>query len=127
MAGEWGPGFEILGPLKGIMAYFKGVVPTTAALFLAVLIPMFRTTFRGIGSEKGTGSAAVAAGMMGSIFSPWFWILSVLFSVFLYFSARFENTALRILLFWIPTITVSVVVFGFWALLELLILRFGRG
>jgi hypothetical protein len=109
------------------MAYFKGVLSTMAALFLAVLIPMFRSTFRGVSSEKGTGLAALAGGVMEGIFSPWFWILALLFSVFFYFSARFENTALRILLFWMPTITVSVVVFGFWALLELLILRFGRG
>lgn len=109
------------------MAYFKGVLSTLATLFLAVLIPMFWTAFRGISSQKATGLAVLAGGIVGSIFSPWFWILAVVFSVFFYFSSRFKNQALRILLFWIPTITVLVVVLGFWALLEVLILRSGRG
>jgi hypothetical protein len=109
------------------MAYFKGVLATFATLFLAVLIPMFWTAFRGISSEKGTGLAAIAGGLTESIFSPWFWILAVAFSVFFYFSARLKNAALRILLFWIPTITVPLVVLGFWALIEVLILRSGRG
>jgi|SRR5450631_1763139 len=69
--------------------------------------------FRGISAEKGTGFTAVAAGTMGSIFSPWFWILALLFSVFFYFSAGFKNRALRILLFWIPTIITSALGFGF--------------
>ncbi len=56
--------------------------------------------------------------------SPWFWILALLFSVFFYFSGRFDNKALRILLFWIPTITTSTLGFGFCALVAFLVIRF---
>jgi hypothetical protein len=109
------------------MAYLKGVLGTVAALFLAVLIPMFWTTFRGISSEKQTGLTAVAGGLLESLVSPWFWILALLFSVFFYFSSRFDIKVLRILLFWIPTIAASVTGFGCWALCTFLVLRFGRG
>lgn len=109
------------------MAYLKGVLGTGAAMFLAVLIPMFWTTFRGISSQKATGLTAVAGGLFESILSPWFWLLLVLFSVFFYFASRFQNKAVRIVFFWIPTIAVSVGVLGFWSLLMFLILQVPRG
>jgi hypothetical protein len=109
------------------MAYFKGALATIATMFLAILIPMFWTTFRGLSSEKATGLTVFTAGFLESILSPWFWIFAVLFSVFFYFSGHFDNKVLRILLFWIPTIAASITGFGFWALCTFLALRFGRG
>ena len=106
------------------MAYLKGVLGTVAALFLAALIPMFWTAFRGVSSEKATGLAAVAGGLLESLVSPWFWLVLLLFSAFFYVSSRFENKALRILLFWIPTITTSTVGFGICGLFAFLVIRF---
>jgi hypothetical protein len=105
------------------MAYFKGVLATITTLFLAALIPMFWITFRGLSSEHGTGLAAVAGGLLESIVSPWFWILALLFSAVFYFSGRLDNRTLRVLLFWIPTVTTSALGFGFWALCMLLLVR----
>jgi hypothetical protein len=89
------------------MAYLKGVLGTAATLFLAVLIPMFWVTLRDISSQKATGLAVLAGDLLEPLVSPSFWVLAALFSVFFYFSGRFENKALRILLFWVPTITTS--------------------
>jgi hypothetical protein len=41
-------------------------------------------------------------------FSPLFWILAVLFFALLFAASRFKNKLLRVFLFWIPTLTVSV-------------------
>src|SRR5258708_1094883 len=106
------------------MAYFKGVLATIATLFLSPFIPMFWTTFGGITSEKATGLTAVAGGLAESIISPWFWILALVFSAVFYFSGRLDTKALRILLFWIPTITTSALGFGFCALIAFLVIRF---
>ena len=109
------------------MAYLKGVLATVAAFFLGALAPTLWWLFRSMSTEKATGLTAVAGGLCESILSPWFWILVLLFSIFFYFSARFENKPLRLLLFWIPAIASSFVGFGFWALFEFLALRFPRG
>ena len=106
------------------MDYLKGVLATVASLFLALLVPQLWWLIRGLSTEKATGFTLVAAGFLESILSPWFWILAVLFSVFFYFSSHFDNKTLRISLFWIPTIAVSLGGFGLWALFALLARRF---
>src|SRR5258708_2953828 len=98
------------------MDYLKGVLATVSAFFIAGLVPTIWTLAHGLSTEKGAGLTAVAGGLLESALSPWFWILALLFSAFFYVSARFENKALRILLFWIPTITTSTLGLAFWAL-----------
>ena len=112
---------------KGSMDYLKGVLATVAAFFLATLVPTILMLVHGLSTEKQTGLTAVAGGTLESIVSPWFWPLALLFSVFFYFSGRFENKALRILLFWIPTIMASAMGFGFSALFTILVARFQKG
>jgi hypothetical protein len=107
------------------MDYVKGVLATVASLFLALLVPQLWWLIRGLTTEKATGFTLVAAGFLESILSPWFWILAVLFSVFFYFSSGFENKSLRVALFWIPTIVVSLGGFGLWALVAIAILGVG--
>ena len=109
------------------MAYLKGVLATVASLFLALLVPQLWWLIRGLTTEKATGFTVVAAGFLESILSPWFWILAVLFSAFFYFSSGFENKSLRVVLFWIPTIVMSLGGFGLWPLFALLARRFATG
>jgi len=109
------------------MAYLKGVLATVAALFLASIVPTIWTLVHGLSTEKQTGLTAVAGGTLESIVSPWFWPLVLLFSVSFYFSGRFENKALRTLLFWIPTIMASAMGFGFSALFTILFARLEKG
>ena len=101
---------------KGTVDYLKGVLATVAALFLSVWIPTIWTLAGDLSSEKATGITVIAWGILGRIASPWFWIIAILFSVFFYFSARFENKSPRLVFFWIPTITASVVGLCSWVL-----------
>jgi hypothetical protein len=109
------------------MAYLKGVLATVASLFLALLVPQLWWLIRGLSTEKATGFTVVAAGFLESILSPWFWILAVVFSVFFYFSSGFENKSLRVALFWIPSIGVTVGGFALWMLFALIARRFASG
>ena len=89
------------------MVYFKGVLSGIAALFLAEVVPGPWFIFRGVSQEKATGLAAVAGGLLQSLFSPLFWLLALLFFALLFAASRIGNKVLRILLFWVPTITCS--------------------
>jgi hypothetical protein len=90
------------------MNYVKGILSGLAAIFLAEFVPGLWSMFKGISEQKATGLGAVAGGIMGSAFSPLFWTLALLFFALFFAASRLGNKILRILLFWIPTVTVSV-------------------
>lgn len=102
------------------MNYVKGILSGLAAIFLAECFPGPWSAFRGISQEKATGLAAVAGGLAESVFSPLFWILAVTFFAFFFAASRLGNRPLRVILFWIPTLTVSVVCVASVALLTYL-------
>jgi len=77
---------------------------------------MFWTTFRYISQEKTTGLAAVAGGLFENLFSGLFLILFLVFLAIFFVTGRLGNRTQRILLFWVPTITVCVFSLGMWAL-----------
>jgi len=79
---------------------------------------------RGISQEKATGLAAFAAELVESVFSPLFWILVVLFFALFYAASRLRNNLLRVFLFWIPTLTVSVFCIAVVALYAYMFIRF---
>jgi hypothetical protein len=90
------------------MDYLKVVLSGLAALFLAECIPGPWSVFRGLSQEKATGLMAFRAELEGSMLSPTFWILAiVLFALFLA-ASRLGNRASRILLFWLPAVTLSL-------------------
>ena len=91
------------------MIYAKGILSGLAALFLAEFVPGSWSVFKGISTEKATGLAAVAGGLVESIFSLLFWILAALFFALFFCASRLESNLLRVFLFWIPTLTVSTI------------------
>jgi hypothetical protein len=103
------------------MEYVKAALSGLAALFIAAFVfawPLFR-------ESKATGAAAVAALFLESTFSPKFWIIGmVVFALF--FVASRGNTFLRVLLFWIPTVTVSTLGCAFLALWAYLVVVLSR-
>src|SRR6266568_8147924 len=105
------------------MIYMRGILSGLAALFLAEFVPVSWPLFRGISTEKATGLAVVAGGLMGSIFSPLFWILAALFFALFFAASRISNKVLRVFLFWIPTLTVSVLCIAIVALITYLFIR----
>lgn len=95
--------------------YVKTLLGAVASLFLAILFPTF-ALLRGISSEKATGLAAVAGGLMEGGFSPWFWIFYVLFFTTLYLTGNLASKFLRIILFWIPTLLICLAGLSLWTL-----------
>jgi hypothetical protein len=101
------------------MDYVKGILCGVAAVFMAEFA-YFWPLLRG---SKATGMAAFVAGLADSIISPTFWIVGILLFG-LFFTASRGSTVLRVLLFWIPTLVVSALGFGFVGLCTYLFIRF---
>jgi hypothetical protein len=105
------------------MDYVKGVLSGLAALILAECVPFPWSPFRGISQEKATGLAAIAGGLAESALSPLFWIVAALFFGLFFAASRLSNKVLRVFLFWIPTLTVSVLCITIVALITYLVVR----
>ena len=89
------------------MDYIKGILSGLAAIFVAEFVFFWPT----LSGSKATGLAVLKGLLAGSVFSPRFWIVGVLlFGVF--FAASRGSTVLRVLFFWIPTLTVSALGFS---------------
>ena len=108
------------------MDYVKGILSAFAAIFLAECVPGSWSIFRGISTEKATGLAAVAGGLVESILSPLFWILAVLFFALLFGASRLGNKSLRTFLFWIPALLLSTVGVSILALFTFVFIRFAH-
>lgn len=106
------------------MAYVKGVLSGVTAIFLVPFVSCVVYLIRT--HEKATGLAVVSGGLTEQILSPLFWIeVSCVFALF-FAASRLGSIALRVLLFWIPAITITTIgcaVIGLWTFI---FLRFGR-
>ena len=107
------------------MAYVRAFLSGFTAISLSLCVPGLISTFRGISGEKATGIAVLWAGLLEAALSPLFWIVAgVLFAIFFTFS-RLESKALRVVLFWVPSLFVLSLVVGLSAILGYL--RFHQG
>ena len=106
------------------MDYFKGILSGLAAIFIAECVPGSWSVFKGNSGEKATGLAAFAGGLAESVVSPLFWMLAILFFALFYAASRLRNNLLRVFLFWIPTLTVSVFCIAVVALYAYMFIRF---
>ena len=86
------------------MNYLKGTISALAALFVTVFIPGPWSAFRGLSSEKATGLAAIA----GTFFSPWFWVVAIIVFALFFAASRLRSRFLRVLFFWLPAGTTSL-------------------
>jgi hypothetical protein len=105
------------------MAYVRVVLSGLAATVVALLGPEFVIALRGMNQGKATG----LAGLWVSVFSPWFWILAASFFGLFFSASRLRNKALRVALFWAPTVIVSALGFGLVALFAYAWLHFRKG
>jgi hypothetical protein len=106
------------------MNYVKGILSRLAAICLAEFVPGPWSLFKGISAQKATGLGVAAARIMGSAFSPLFWTLALLFFALLFAASRLGNKILRVILFWIPTLTVSVLGMSIAALFTYMFIHF---
>lgn len=96
------------------MTYLKGALSAVAAIFVALLGA--GGFLKGISEQKATGLGAVAGGFMQAFLSPLFWILAISFFALFLAASRLSSKALQVLLFWIPTIIISTLGSGLFAL-----------
>ena len=108
------------------MNYAKIILSGLAAISLAESLGPW-SMFKGISEHKATGLGAVGGGLMGSALSPLFWTLALLFFALFFAASRLGNKILRVCLFWIPTVTVSVLVVAIVALWTYLSIHFRNG
>ena len=101
-------GYNLVARRK-VITYLKAILSGLAALLLAECVPGPWSVFRLFSQEKATGLMAVAAGLLESALSPAFWMIAISFFALFFAAARFENRALRILLFWVPAVSISLV------------------
>jgi hypothetical protein len=106
------------------MAYVKGILSGFAAIVIAEVVPGLWWMFRGINGSKATGLAVVAAGLAESLLSPLFWTLSILLFALFVLASRLSQRPLRVVFFWIPTLTASCVGVGIAALFTYVLIRF---
>jgi len=101
------------------MNYFKGTISAFAALFVTLVAPGPWSPFRGISGEKATGLAVIVA----SVLSPWFWLAAIIVFSLFFAASRLQNKSLRVLLFWLPAGTTSVLMVAFAAFMTYVLLQ----
>jgi hypothetical protein len=109
------------------MTYLRGLLAGVPAIFTALIFPGLFHAFRGISEQKATGLGAAVGGILESLYSPLFWVLAfTLFAVF-FAASRLQSTLWRTLLFWIPTVLISLAGVTPIAALAYLWLRYRQG
>jgi hypothetical protein len=98
------------------MAYLRVALTGVAAIFVALLVPLCPLIFL-IGGAKTVGFGAITATLLGSIASSWCWLIAVVSFALFFMASRLGSKALRVLLFWTPTLAISTLGFGICALL----------
>jgi hypothetical protein len=96
------------------VTYLKGALSGFAAIFVALFVA--GGFLRSMGEQKATGLGAAAGGLTEAFLSPLFWILAISFYALLFAAGRLTSKALRILLFWAPTLVICMLGFGLFAL-----------
>ena len=89
------------------MVYIKGPLSVVTSLFLVLYLPGLVNAFRGLIQEKATGFAVVGAGLQEALRSPLIWIVAITLSALFLAVSRIDSKPLRVLLFWIPTVSAS--------------------
>jgi hypothetical protein len=94
------------------MVYAKNTLCVLTAILVGLYGPGFWTAFHGFSQEKATGLVAVAGGLLESLLSPLSWILAIVVFGLLFGASHLGNKALRVSLFWIPSLAISILGFG---------------
>lgn len=105
------------------MIYLRAVLSGVSAIFVALLSPGL-PAFRLLSQQKATGLGAVYGALLESLLSAEFWILAILFFCLFFAASRLGNKALRVVLFWTPTVVFSTLGFGYVGLLTYLRIHF---
>jgi hypothetical protein len=103
-----------------ISNFAQALLTSVASMFLAFLLPTIPVIARSVDSTRQTGLTAVAGQVLEGAFSPWFWLAFLISFSWFYTASRSDKGSLRIALFWIPAVGISVLGLGFWIGITLL-------
>jgi hypothetical protein len=109
------------------MRYVKGVLSGISALTVVLVGPWIIFAIMDANPEKATGLTAVSGGLTAALFSPLHWVALCLVVWLLWTAGRLKNTALRVILFWIPTVVISTIGLAMLAFLSYVYFHFARG
>jgi energy-converting hydrogenase Eha subunit E len=90
--------------------YAKVTLSLIAALSIGWLAPGLAAALIAIRTEKATGIALNYAGLREALHSLLFWTLVIIACLVFAATSRISNRVLQVLLFWMPTIGVSLLV-----------------
>ena len=106
------------------MNYVKGILSGLTAITIAEFVPGPWSPFRFLGNQRATGLAAVMGELLESFFSPLFWVLVIaLFAIF-FAASRLNNKPLRVVFFWIPTLTTSCLMLAMVSIVAYVVIHF---
>ena len=108
------------------MAFLKNILCGIAAVFLAEVIPTSYSLAKGSSSEKATGLAVIAVGFVESLLSPTFWILAIPFFILFRWASRLQTRPLRVILFWVPSVVLSILAIMTLGMFTYLFVHFGH-
>ncbi len=108
------------------MVYCKAVLSAVSALLLGILLPTLISFVRFADPEKAIGLGAVAGGLLETLFSPVFWLVTACFFSAFFFASQAKNSALRAIVFWIPASFLTVVAIASVRLYAYAAVHFGR-
>jgi uncharacterized RDD family membrane protein YckC len=77
-------------------------------------------------AETATGMAAVAGGLVEALLSPLFWLSAILLFVLFFAASGLGSKSLRIVLFWVPSVAISICGFSIVTLLTYFWIHFRR-
>jgi hypothetical protein len=90
-------------------------IGTIAILLIGLPIIM---TYPALKAEKATGIAVVAGALTEAVLSPQFWLSAILLLLFFWYTSQFSSKILRVVLFWMPTVSATVIGVGIVALIR---------
>jgi hypothetical protein len=107
-----------------LMNYLKGILSGLTAIIIAEIVPGPWSPFRLLDNQRATGLAAVMGELLESFLSPLFWVLVIaLFAIF-FAASRLKNEPLRVVFFWIPTLTASCLIFAMISIVAYVVIHF---
>jgi hypothetical protein len=96
--------------METAMAYLRVVLSGVAAIFVAEIAPFFLLALS-MRAVSGTGEQGAIGfdpySFRRGFVSPWCWLIAVVFFVLFLAASRLSSKALRVLLFWVPTLAIS--------------------
>ena len=108
------------------MSAFQNVLSAFAALLIAFVGLPFYSTIN-INNHKATGMTALVAMFYGNLFSPRSWLFAGVFFALFFAASRMASKPLRILLFWTPATTASILLIGIFGLYAYLWMQMRNG